>query len=165
MRAAFLAVVADKGYERTSVSGILARANIGRTTFYAHFRNKQALLDSGLDGLRALLQAAARQPSELLAFSLPLLEHAAAHRTLFQSLLRRRGGETVLGQLRGMVAELARAELLGKVADLDAVVAYCVGSYFSLVSVWLGDPKPPLPAQIDALFRRLTMPGLAAALR
>ena len=39
-----LELIVEKGYERTTVEDILQRADVGRTTFYDHFENKQDLL-------------------------------------------------------------------------------------------------------------------------
>src|ERR1700757_5499961 len=48
---AFLALVLEKGYEKTTIQDILDRADVGRSTFYVHFRDKEALLTSSFDGM------------------------------------------------------------------------------------------------------------------
>src|SRR5689334_24059575 len=53
LREALLALVAEKGYDRVTVQDVLDRADVGRATFYAHFRDKDDLLVSGFDELRA----------------------------------------------------------------------------------------------------------------
>jgi AcrR family transcriptional regulator len=62
--AAFRALLLERGYARLSVRGIIERANIGRSTFYEHFQNKEDVL------------------RETLAFLLaPLADTLAAHRS------------------------------------------------------------------------------------
>src|SRR5262245_61151079 len=51
---ALIELVAEKGYESVSIREILDRANVGRSTFYAHFQDKDQLLHSILDRLDEL---------------------------------------------------------------------------------------------------------------
>lgn len=44
LRESLLALIVEKGYERTTVEDVLRRADVGRTAFYTHFENKQDLL-------------------------------------------------------------------------------------------------------------------------
>ncbi len=43
---AFEQLVAEQHYQNVTVAQIIDRANVGRTTFYAHFETKDELLDS-----------------------------------------------------------------------------------------------------------------------
>ena len=49
LREAFIEVVAEIGYEAVRVEDIIVRADIGRTTFYAHFHDKRHLLQHVAD--------------------------------------------------------------------------------------------------------------------
>ena len=53
---ALIELVAEKSYESVSIREILERANVGRSTFYAHFQDKDQLLHSILDRLDGLFQ-------------------------------------------------------------------------------------------------------------
>jgi AcrR family transcriptional regulator len=41
---AFAGLLAERGYENVTVGDIIARADVGRTTFYRHFENKASLV-------------------------------------------------------------------------------------------------------------------------
>jgi AcrR family transcriptional regulator len=51
---ALIELVAEKGYESVSIQEILDKANVGRSTFYAHFQDKEQLLHSILNRLDEL---------------------------------------------------------------------------------------------------------------
>lgn len=53
---ALIELVAEKGYESVTIQEILDRANVGRSTFYAHFQDKEQLLHSILDRLDELFK-------------------------------------------------------------------------------------------------------------
>jgi AcrR family transcriptional regulator len=53
---ALIELVSEKGYESVSIREILDKANVGRSTFYAHFQDKDQLLHSILDRLNELFE-------------------------------------------------------------------------------------------------------------
>ncbi len=58
---------AEKTYAATTISDIVSRAHISRTTFYKHFEDKRACFDAAIDYCIGVLQevaAAAHSPGE-----------------------------------------------------------------------------------------------------
>ena len=108
----------EKGYGAVTVQDILDRANVGRSTFYSHFRDKEELLAYGLELLRAELaevqrKARATGGSEpAFAFTLALFEHVHSHRALYKAVAGHQSGVLVLREFQRMFARLVRHELM-----------------------------------------------------
>jgi len=94
----------DRGYERTTVQHLLARAGVGRATFYAHFDGKEALLAASLQRLQGMLEHAERTGSGRLAFTAAFFEHLDSHRRLYRTLVLRESEVTVEARIREMTA-------------------------------------------------------------
>lgn len=172
LQQAHLALIVEKGLEAVTVEDICVAANVGRSTFYAHYPNKDALHRDGLDGLRRRLlehqaHAGARPAGDVLGlgFSLPMLEHARDHLDLYRALTSGPAGGAIMDEIRAMIGDLVRAQLPdsgGLAAHREAVVRYLAGAFVAMLTWWL-DSGAKLPAEeIDALFRRLAINGLAA---
>src|SRR5215475_3705502 len=83
LRNALMGLAREKPYPAIAVKEILDRANVGRSTFYTHYRDKNDLLESGIHGILRSMQDRPRAGSaveRLVAFSLPILEHIGEHR-------------------------------------------------------------------------------------
>jgi AcrR family transcriptional regulator len=177
---AALALVQEKGFDAVTIEDIVERANVGRSTLYAHFDGKEGLLTSGLVELRAMLtrhqQAALASGGDLgqrcLGFSAALFEHAADYRPVYRAMAGERGSVIVMNRMRGLLADLVRDDLAALAAPTEgdplprsALVQFVVGALVSML-LWWTERDPPLPAaEVDAMFRRLVLPGIAAALR
>src|SRR4029453_18388205 len=73
LRRALLSLVQEQGYERITVQDILDRADVGRSTFYAHYRDKDDLLLSGFEDIRSALAAERAAAAETAGGTSPLL--------------------------------------------------------------------------------------------
>ena len=174
LRNALILLMTEKPYESITVEDIINRADVGRSTFYTHYRDKDALLMDNLAGLRSILEHPALvEPAtrrRLMRFSLPLFRHVHDEQRLARALFGSTGGGAVLRQVEQILAGVIRGEL----ADLfgadppprmpeGAILAYVVGAYLSLLTWWVNTEAPISPEQMDRIFQTLVTPSIRAA--
>ena len=177
LQTALIALIQEKGFEALSVQDIIDRANVGRTTFYAHFDNKEDLLISRLDGLRASLRARQRQaqsqatPADdrMFAYSRDMFVHVNEHRAVFRSMVGKRSGAVIQQLFHKMLIDLVRDDVktlmlpkAGGATPHEAVVQLIAGGLFGLVLWWVNGPMKLSVEEVDTLFRRLAIPAVKA---
>jgi AcrR family transcriptional regulator len=163
---ALIALVCERDYDTIRVEDIVARANVGRSTFYAHFRSRDELLERSLERLRAELVAAIEgtEAPALGDVSRALFRHVDGHRDIHRRLAGTAGGEIVLQALAANLGQVMRGLLpASQVRRLPRELAVThVASTFLCVLRWWLDRNPATTwEQADMLFRELALEGLA----
>ena len=170
---ALISLILRKGYDAITVQEIIDKADIGRATFYAHYRGKEDLLRGGFDALRAELRGAALSKRGAgqdgpLAFSLAMFEHACAYRDVYRAMVGGRGGVVAIHEIRRVLSEMVKEEL--SVFQDDGAVSrelalHFVVSTFLTVLTWCLERKSKLaPSEVDAMFRRLVVNGIGRSI-
>lgn len=174
LRGALASLVHEKPYHAIAVKEILARADVGRSAFYAHFRDKDALLASAVrETLRASAsRASASDPvAAVLGFSGPLLEHIGGR------LVAERGSgglarhatvhECLRGQLTAWVADALRRVGGGRAGappvPVDLLAAHVADTFLRVLVWWVERGGPGSAREADRLFRALVTPAVADA--
>jgi AcrR family transcriptional regulator len=177
LRGALIALILEKGYERVTVQDIIDRADVGRSTFYAHFRDKEDLLFYGLEELRAAFQpeqqAGESHPGKpARSPTLAVFEHFDRSRQVWKAMAGKRGAEVFSRYLHRLLSELLRTQLSARApkeatqVPLDAVVEFATSALVGLGARWWLEHDLPYSSQeIDDLYHRLTEPGIRAGLR
>ncbi|MFF4590373.1 TetR/AcrR family transcriptional regulator [Streptomyces sp. NPDC001388] len=167
---ALLQLMAEKGYESVTIQDIIDRADVGRSTFYNHYSNKDDLLKDGFADLRSLVgrqspKATAAQNRGPLRFSLPFLHHIQEQRHLARALFTQSGLRPVRKHMEELLADVVRDEIPSTtpgVAPREAVVRFIVASHLACLEWWLTESPQSTPEDIDKIFRTLTQPGIEA---
>lgn len=168
-------LILEKPYDKIAVKEILDRANVGRSTFYTHFRDKDELLASAVhEMLRATYTVEAAAPGEpqerIVRFSLPVFEHVGRHRHMAAPGMGSRGRAIVHEHLKQVLAELIAKDVGGDLHGRrrttngvpQGLLVQYLASTFVLVLNWWTESKSSLRArEVDDLFRALVLPTLA----
>jgi AcrR family transcriptional regulator len=81
LMSAFAELVLSRGYEAVTADEISRKANVGRSTFYTHYANKEELLEEGLKNPSSAMAACVDGDVTPLRL-MPLLDHFREQRIL-----------------------------------------------------------------------------------
>jgi AcrR family transcriptional regulator len=172
---ALLSLILEKSFERITVQDILDRSDVGRSTFYAHYRDKEALLLAGFDTMRAELRRDLDAmkpgvPPDPTSPAAVIFDHAYRHRRIYQALCGRQGGNVVHRHLHRLIGDLLREHLrphlaaVGSDLPVDVVAEFYTSAALGLLIWWVNHDYPHSPAELAGMYQRLAAPGILAAL-
>ena len=170
LRTALMSLMTERGWDALDVQALCDRADIGRSTFYQHYANKEELLQQSFAGLRDALwaHAAGVGDDRPLAFVPALLDHVHEFDDLFRALIGRRSGHYVQDRFRELLLDLVRADpALNRQSPkgwrADARAHVFAGALFELMVWWLSSNRPQRPAEIHALYEAWIRAVLSAS--
>jgi AcrR family transcriptional regulator len=156
--AAFAALLLRRPYDRIRVSDITRKAAVGRATFYAHFANKDALLQAELVRIMSLTLVDTAKESCLVECT-RLFAHVQHARAIFRSLT---GGPThvVTERIVQDVLEARIAAAVAARADAPALTPtfaprFVASTLLTLIAWSLEQPSAPSPEQLQEIFQSL----------
>jgi AcrR family transcriptional regulator len=158
---AIVALIRERGWDAITVQDVCERADVGRSTFYVHFADKEELLISGFGELSRQLREHVRGGAgKSLAFTRALIEHTREYEPIYRALLGRRTAQVVYRAWIDVVTRLLDEDI-GKLAPAgplrSAAVRYLAGALWELLSWWSEQPKRSGSFDLDEIFQRLTM--------
>jgi AcrR family transcriptional regulator len=167
---ALIAVILEKGFDAATVQDVIDRANVGRSTFYAHFQDKEDLLLSGFEHLRTefekhLLSASVTSTSPW-ALSLSMFQHAEGQRSLYKALAGKQGGNIVITYIQKYLFTYLHTHLKQALTKRkngippEILAQYLSSSFISLLTWWLDTDSPYSAEQMNDYYQQLVQPGV-----
>ena len=175
LRDAIVSLIHEKSYAAIAVKEILVRADVGRSAFYAHFSNKDALLASGIEQMLHATTPRTLPPSfgrfgNALRFSFPVFEYIGQCRHAGEAKMDRRGRRIVHQHLHRVLAEHIRDEVrqafqqadgrAGIPADLAS--EYIVTTFILVLNWWVESRSRLSARDVDDVFLALVVPALTS---
>jgi len=169
LQKALIELIRERGYDAITILDIVDRANVGRTTFYLHYRSKddlfmgchEAIVNEFHFGPRHLLSR-----EELLALEAPpgmisAFRHLAEARALLNPIFQDRDGMLILRRIRDGTAQDIEACLRAAFGEADSTIPfdmlanYLAGARIALMQWWLEKRQPYAIENLAQSFHRL----------
>jgi AcrR family transcriptional regulator len=165
---ALVALMHEKRFEEITVQDVLDRAGVGRSTFYAHYRDKDDLFLSDVEDFLEHCCSALKRKSASPQRLLPVQEffsHIREARAFYAAFVVSGKVHDVWALAKGFFARSIeeRLQLAGvKIAPVQrSAQAYALaGSLFSLLDWWIDRGMKADPKEMDELFHRMAWSGL-----
>lgn len=162
---ALVELIREKDYGTITVSDIIERANVGRSTFYAHYQDKDSLFIAQLDRVIEVLSQQIQSQKEMPFFpSLGLFQHVGGHFELYKALVWTPGIDLLTRHLQKALSQRVQEGLVKSGRDYGVaspiLANFIIGSFLTLLKWWLENRKSHSPEQMDEIFRKLTLAAI-----
>ena len=171
---AFSTLLAEKSYSKITVQEIIDAANVGRTTFYAHFETKDDLLKALCEELFGHIVSSAldcththglysdrNAPESVFCH---LLQHLQEDENNILELLSCESSELFLRYFKDSLNELIRSQFVNQNRKInmdipqDFLVNHISGSFVEMVLWWIKGHMKQTPEELDRYFRAVVEP-------
>jgi AcrR family transcriptional regulator len=181
----------EKRFDAITVQDLLDRAGIGRSTFYAHYFDKDDVLaqiaEQMLETFRMRVvqetaQKAARQTGDAgtaehvghaagqaILPSLEIFRHVQQQYPQLHALVRGHAGEvlwetgqTLLCQNIERTLTSTYTQATARSVPVEVAAQYLAGAFLNLLTWWLRAEMPYTADQMDSFFQQLALPGVWA---
>ena len=162
---AFIDLLQKKRYSTITVQEIIDRANVGRTTFYAHFPTKDDLLfacvDHILHSMNHFLNDSFLQTEEVFA-------HVRANSRLIKGLMSGETSDFLFARFKAFWEDRVEEYLLANNFDeknvpIKIMAHHIASSFFELTKWWINNDMPYSDEQMEGYYRALIAPCLSVA--
>jgi AcrR family transcriptional regulator len=154
----------------TRLQDILDRANVGRSTFYVHYTDKEDLLSDQIAHVILDLDtytAHAGQAHDGVLLSLALFRHVQEQNRLLHAFL---GGHGLERYRRGFLKQVSQiveqnirtlgVEQATFTVPLPLVADYVVSTFLMLLKWWFDNRMLQTLEEMDEIFQKLVLPSL-----
>jgi hypothetical protein len=167
---ALVQLIAEKGYEEVTIQDIIDKANVGRSTFYAHYESKEQLLLNNINFQKELIETNLQDEGLPFGVNLTyLFNHLKENQVIVQQICGKKIGQQLANHFTEIIANkiveyhkrkifLSKNESIAFRYKAQGAAAGVVRILF----VWLSDDTP-LPSEeaiklaediLNALFQK-----------
>ena len=169
LQKALIELISERGYDEITIQEIADRANVGRTTFYLHYRNKDELFISCHEAIVREFRIGPLHPlsrEELLSPEAPAgmtsaYRHLEEVRARLYSVLQGKDSLLILRRICDWNAQEIEAGLRAAFGEADSTIPfdvlanYLAGAQIALMQWWLEKHQPHKVEDLAQTFHRL----------
>jgi AcrR family transcriptional regulator len=170
LREALVELTLEKGYDAVTVGEIAERADVGRTTFYAHFTDKDNLLLSGFAEFHeATIVATMGGMAALAEITRQVIRHANEEERLYRAVFGYKGAGALHAQLEWGLCQflqemLKQAYPTADAHDIAMGARMAATSFLGMIAWWLDSARPVSADELSDSFLRFILPALESQL-
>ena len=164
---ALVELMTEKGYDAISITDIIERANVGRSTFYSHYADKDELFVRQMDQVMDMLSQHVppdRPDGNPFFPSLGLFQHIQEQWKFFKSHAWGTGIDVLTKHMQKSLSEKIEGRLVARGQTFEVPVTvianFLAGSFLSMLRWWMDNKMIYTPEQMDEMFCKLALPGI-----
>jgi AcrR family transcriptional regulator len=175
LKQATVELVLEKGYDSTTVQDIADRADLGRGTFYVHFKDKEDIvwtilqdsLDGIVDAIREHIPNSVEEVSGLYHVYVAIFRYAESNRAFLHVALGKKGNALLTARIKEYAVELILSnmrerialEVVSKNVPIECLARFKAGALIEVILWWLNDGCRQSPEEMAEIFYRIEMHG------
>lgn len=165
---AAISLILENGYDAVTIDQIVERADVGKGTFYLHFKDKENLVwDVIHEGLEQIQKDADRRYRSAGREDIPYpgfvvsFEYAAQNRDLFNIMLGSQGHSVFTQRVKKFLIDETMREIQANFAFAEInlppefIAHYVAGALIQVQSWWLETPNTYTPVQMAQMFYQM----------
>ena len=165
LRSALMALIDEKGYDAVTIQDITERANLGRTTFYLHYDNKDELFLDHHEGFSGMMMVNVMDREQLLSDEpqqgyVDFFQQLQDHREMYHAILSAKDADVLM---RGVTSQLQRNLEMSLKAifpsppnmPMEIVTRYVVSAQLSLTNWWITQRNPYSAYEICRMLQQM----------
>jgi AcrR family transcriptional regulator len=170
LRESLMALILEEGYDEISIQDITDKANLGRATFYLHFKDKEELLLDVMDQFMSSFLDQVPQFSENqwrleeIKPIVKLFDFAAENYDLYRIMIIGSGGITASRQLHRSIADNIKACVQSEIKErgaepivpVDFIANHFAGSLLATIYWWLDNDLPYTVEEMAEMFQKVS---------
>ena len=167
LRSALFELILEKHYDSITVQEIIDRANVGRSTFYTHFRDKEDLFIGDWTQFLELIADhidITTAPTGRVVPIEGLMMHLKDFHEYYRALVKSGKVERLFSLGTEFLADKIEARIMRDKVQLSVPPAACAHflatQIFGTLKWWLDQNMPYDPVEMGRIFNSLVAPGV-----